>query len=91
MSLYTRDEARYWTERPADHSVVGLFVYGPQESRPSVFRDVETGEAHRSEEAPSLVRARQSYERTQRRQRIARNLGFVQAVLNGRVRPFVRG
>jgi hypothetical protein len=91
MSLFTRDDARYWTDRPADHSVAGLFVHGPHESRPSVFRDVETGEAHRSEEPPAQVRARQQYERTQRQARINRGSGFVQAVISGRIRPFVRG
>jgi hypothetical protein len=91
MSLYTRDDARYWQDRPADHSVVGLFVYGPQESRPSLFNEVETGNAHRSSEPPAQVRARQTYQREQRRARIDRQIGFVRAVLASPRRSFVRG
>jgi hypothetical protein len=33
MSRYTRDDSRYWTERPADHNAAGLFVDGPQMAR----------------------------------------------------------
>jgi hypothetical protein len=83
MSLFTRDDPRYWSHRPADHTVAGFFVFGPHESRPSLFREVETGEANRSDEAPSQVLARQRYQRDQRRQRITRGLAFVQAVLRG--------
>jgi hypothetical protein len=78
MSLYTRDDSRYWRHRPADHNVAGFFVFGPQESRPSLFREVETGEANRSDEAPSQVLARQRYQRAQRKMRLAR---LVRAVL----------
>lgn len=84
-----RDDRRYWSQRPADHNVAGFFVHGPQESRPSLFREIETGEANRSDEAPGAVRARQAYERSQRRLRITRGLGFVKAVMGATGRPFV--
>ena len=79
MSLYTRDDHRYWKQRPADHSVAGFFIHGPHESRPSLFREVETGEANRTDEAPSQVLARQRYQREQRKMRLARLVRAVMA------------
>lgn len=91
LSAYSRDDARYWSHRPADHNVAGFFIHGPQESRPSQYREIETGDANRTDEAPSQVLARQRYQREERRRRITRNLGFVKAVLGGgNCRPFVR-
>ena len=47
----TRDDPEYWDHRPRQHNAAGLFIYGPQEARPSWPYEVETGSAHT---APSV-------------------------------------
>jgi hypothetical protein len=50
MGIVTRDDPEYWNHKPDDHNDVGLFAIGPQESRPSLFREIETGDANRAPE-----------------------------------------
>jgi hypothetical protein len=44
----TRDDSRYWDQKPRDHNGAGLFVYGPQEKRPSWPYRVRTGSGNRA-------------------------------------------
>lgn len=58
MSRFTRDDARYWTSRPADHTPAGLFAEGPQEALPLTARLVESNYCR--EPAPIPHEARRS-------------------------------
>jgi hypothetical protein len=63
VTTLTRDDPRYWDDKPDDHNDVGLFDIGPwektgipacpQEKRPSLYFDIKTGEANRAPEVES--------------------------------------
>lgn len=58
MTTLTRDDPRYWDNKPEDHNDLGLYDIGPwektgipacpQEKRPSLYFDIKTGEANRA-------------------------------------------
>ena len=95
MSLFTRDDPRYWEHgRPTDHNAVGLFIDGPQPAEPITNRLARLTESRceATPEGPAGARQRMTRERQRRLVILDRQRSFVKAVLQGPSsgRPFVR-
>jgi hypothetical protein len=91
MSRFTRDEDRYWRSRPADHTVAGLFVDGPQMTEPFTSQIAKLLRSTPPEPAESPLGARQRMAR-QRRERLTiheRRVHFLESVA-GRQLPALR-
>jgi hypothetical protein len=80
MSLFTRDDARYWRSQPADHNEAGFFVVGPQEAAPVTARLAQTPLCPWTPETPTVAHARMSADRARRKMLIGRQLAFVRSL-----------
>jgi hypothetical protein len=54
----TREDARYWHQRPADHGADGLYQEGPHEARPSLSLVPASDVAPWETPTPKVARAR---------------------------------
>jgi hypothetical protein len=54
----TRDDPRYWHQRPADHGEDGLYEHGPREARPSLSLVPASDLAPWETPTPKAARAR---------------------------------
>lgn len=80
MSLFTRDDARYWRSKPADHNEAGLFIGGPQAAAPVTAQLAQTRECPWTPETPPVARARMQMERARRRMLLQRRLDFLASI-----------
>lgn len=80
MSPFTRDDARYWRQQPADHNPAGFFIGGPQVVAPVTAQLAQTRECPWTPEAPPVARARVLIERARRRMLLERQRSFLEKI-----------
>jgi hypothetical protein len=80
LSLFTRDDARYWKARPADHNEAGLFVHGPQEAIPPTSRLAQSNLYEWTPETPTVAHSRMIIDRARRRMLLERRRSFLESI-----------
>ena len=92
MSRFTRDDPRYFTDRPADHNPAGLFREGPQMAEPitSKLDRLMRARSPETAEGPLGARQRMARERLRKLSLLERQKAFVQAVFSPGYAPRTR-
>lgn len=84
LCQYDRDDPKYpWHNRPADHSVAGLFIGGPQEAGGCLARLIAPSICPVSAPSPAVALAQMTIKR-QRVRKAATGLQKLLAQLEGR-------
>ena len=87
MSLFTRDDARYWEgARPTDHNAVGLFIDGPQPAEPITNRlaRLTRSRCDVTAEGPQGAKQRMAREAQRRLELIDRRTAFLEMIAGGK-------
>lgn len=82
LPRYTRDDARYWDQKPADHNGRGLFREGPQEAEPTTNRLARLTRSRSRElpEPPAAARGRMQTARARARRSMKAREAFLREI-----------
>ena len=83
LSRYTRDDSRYWSQRPRDHNVRGLYREGPQEAEATTNRLARLTRSRCREQAetPAAAHGRMRTARARARRSMRAREAFLREIL----------